>query len=557
VGSFLSDRYIGGIEKKLLKGQSEMILDIRHEYHQTGMVVEALERAADRSKPFIAAHARKIASILNAVDPEDELKQYYDVAPNRYMKLLAGISHSIYEKGDPGLQNGDESLYLLGLSNIREEIHMDLYRRNRLDHILSGLVFVSVFPIFMLDPLRNWAESNFAIISNYYNSAWGLYTLFVLYAIFFGTFFTLRLLKGVDRNTQSIKNEGKILQRIQRYKWVNWIVDRVSPGYHEPQYLKATELLKESNSRLQVKDFYLQKIIFAVAAFFITTILQFYVHAEVRQNLMYPNEEIITGGGQSSSQKLLSQERYAFETSMMGEIIEKKIPPEQVVPFVMERVQGKYFMPSDLDIQKYADQFAERVQSYRNQYYKWYELVIAIFITVGSYLIPNGYMRLKKTFSYWEMQNEVDGFYNIVMILSRIERITVYEILEWIHQYSYIFEKQLNRCLIDYEAGAWQALENLKDEARFVPLERLADRLQVASELIPIKKAFEDLRQERAFAMDERRLYYEKMLTNRKAIAEFIGLIPLGATVFLYLLIPFVYLAFEQLRDMIIITDSM
>jgi hypothetical protein len=143
------------------------------------------------------------------------------------------------------------------------------------------------------------------------------------------------------------------------------------------------------------------------------------------------------------------------------------------------------------------------------------------------------------------------------MMLSQFPNISVYEMIEWLHRYSYIFERQLLRCMLDYEAGGWSAIENLKEDARFVPLERLADRLQVAADLIPVKKAFDDMDAERAFAMDQRKEHYEKVISRKSTLGKMFGFLPMQATFTLYLLLPFVYMAFQQLGDLTVVTGKM
>ena len=48
--------------------------------------------------------------------PEVELERYYDTAPNRFLKLFAGISYLTYELGDRKVDN--TSVYLKNLNNI-------------------------------------------------------------------------------------------------------------------------------------------------------------------------------------------------------------------------------------------------------------------------------------------------------------------------------------------------------------------------------------------------------------------------------------------------------
>ncbi|MDH6373863.1 hypothetical protein M2444_005706 [Paenibacillus sp. PastF-3] len=557
LGGVLSDLFIGRLVKQMLYDQSSMILDIRHEYHQTHMVQVSLENSAERSKPMVAVHARQIAGILAAVDPEDELQKYYEIAPNRYMKQLAGVSYKIGEYGDADIHKGERSIYLSMLGNIREEIHMDINRRERIDRLLYGIVFVAISPVFMLDPIRNWAEGMFPIVSNYYNSAWGLYSLILLYITFIISFIALRILKGVDEDTQSIKDEGKWLNRILKKKWIFKLVDRITPAEHEPLHFKVAGKLKDANSGLSQHAFFLQKTLAAVVIFTLIVSLQFSIHANIKHNILYPNKQITTGGNQTESQKMLSEERYAFEQTLIGELVAKDITPDQMLPYIQEKAENKSFLQNNLNQNAYAAQLMNRVEQYHEEYYKWYELLLAFGLALAGFYLPDAYLIIRTQLRKWEMQNEVDGFNTLSMMLSQFPNISVYEMIEWLHRYSYIFERQLLRCMLDYEAGGWSAIENLKEDARFVPLERLADRLQVAADLIPVKKAFDDMDAERAFAMDQRKEHYEKVISRKSTLGKMFGFLPMQATFTLYLLLPFVYMAFQQLGDLTVVTGKM
>ncbi|WP_405109852.1 hypothetical protein MHH28_32135 [Paenibacillus sp. FSL K6-1217] len=557
MGGILSDLFIGRLVKQMLYDQSSMILDIRHEYHQTHMVQVSLENSAERSKPMVAVHARQIAGILAAVDPEDELQKYYEVAPNRYMKQLAGVSYKIGEYGDADIHKGERSIYLSMLGNIREEIHMDINRRERIDRLLYGIVFVAISPVFMLDPIRNWAENMFPVVSNYYNSAWGLYSLILLYITFIVSFIALRILKGVDEDTQAIKDEGKWLNRMLKRKWVFRAADRITPAEHEPVHFKVARRLKDANSGLSQHAYYLQKSLTAAAIFLLVLVLQFSIHGSIRHNLLHPNVQITTGGNQTESQRMLSEERYAFEQSLMGELIAKDITPDEMLIYIQEKAENKHFLQFNTDQNAYAQQLIHRVDQYHQEYFKWYELLLAFSLAFAGFYVPDLFLLIRTQLRKWEMQNEVDGFNTLSMMLSQFPNISVYEMIEWLHRYSYIFERQLLRCMLDYEAGGWDAIDQLKEDARFVPLERLADRLQVAADLIPVKKAFDDMDAERAFAMDQRKEHYEKVISRKNTLGKMFGFLPMQATFTLYLLLPFVYMAFQQLGDLTVVTGKM
>ena len=65
------------------------------------------------------------------------------------------------------------------------------------------------------------------------------------------------------------------------------------------------------------------------------------------------------------------------------------------------------------------------------------------------------------------MENEVMQFQTIITMLMNIERVNVEIILEWLERYSNIFREPITRCVNNYEAGAWEALEELKNEIAF------------------------------------------------------------------------------------------
>ncbi len=73
-------------------------------------------------------------------------------------------------------------------------------------------------------------------------------------------------------------------------------------------------------------------------------------------------------------------------------------------------------------------------------------------------------------------------YQTIILMLMKIERVNVEMILEWLERYSNIFREPISKCLNNYESGAWEALEQLKDEIAFPQLEQIIESLQAAVE---------------------------------------------------------------------------
>lgn len=97
-----------------------------------------------------------------------------------------------------------------------------------------------------------------------------------------------------------------------------------------------------------------------------------------------------------------------------------------------------------------------------------------------------------------EMEDEVMQFQTIILMLMRIERVNVEIILEWLERYSNIFKSQITKCVNNYEAGAWEALEELKFNIIYAT-NKNSRKYASCCRKIPIKDAFDELDAERDY----------------------------------------------------------
>ena len=147
------------LDTKLLKQQIDFFAEIRHAYHEFNMVEEAIYEVSQNDELEVSRQGEKIYEILISDDPETELEKYYDVAPNSYLKEFAGISYLTREFGDRTIDGA--SLYLKNLNNITQEMQLEILKRDKLDYVFQSLSVIAMLPVLCLQPLRNWAVSNF------------------------------------------------------------------------------------------------------------------------------------------------------------------------------------------------------------------------------------------------------------------------------------------------------------------------------------------------------------------------------------------------------------
>lgn len=131
-------------------------------------------------------------------------------------------------------------------------------------------------------------------------------------------------------------------------------------------------------------------------------------------------------------------------------------------------------------------------------------------------------------------------FQTIILMLMKIERVNVEMILEWLERYSNIFREPISRCVNNYESGAWEALEELKNEINFEQMIRIVEGLQSAVEKIPITEAFDELDNEREYYQEKRKDSNEKLIKRKGSIGKAIGFTPMVGLFVGYLIVPLV-----------------
>ena len=139
-----------------------------------------------------------------------------------------------------------------------------------------------------------------------------------------------------------------------------------------------------------------------------------------------------------------------------------------------------------------------------------------------------------------EIENEVMQFQTIILMLMKIERVNVEMILEWLERYSNIFREPISKCVNNYEAGAWEALEELKSEINFEQMLRIIEGLQSAVEKIPIREAFDELDNEREYYQAKRKESNERLIKRKGMIGKVIGFAPLVLLFVGYLIVPLI-----------------
>lgn len=540
----------GSVDKKdneLLTQQLDFFSEIRHAYHEFNMVEEAIYQVSQDDEKDISRQGEKIYEILTSDDPETELEKYYDVAPNNYLKEFAGISYLTKEFGDRKIDGA--SLYLKNVDNITQEMQIEILKRDKLSYVFRSLSFISIAPVLLLEPLKSWAVSNFSFVKNWYYGKSGMIVQILILIITFISYILVRKLKdngSVNMNTQNTENPWQA--KLYKNKFAKKIIDLFLPKDGTKEYKKVKQLLTDAASPLKMEWVYINRIALSIVTFVVSIFVFMYLHQiaidyEYTQPTTDYNLISMSTKDEAKAMELTKQDN-VFLDMFRGKLDTTQKDIERALS------KSKYYQDStDEEIETAAKRILGKLQVVNSESFQWFELLLAFVFAIIGYMSPIWLLMFQAKMRQLEMEDEVMQFQTIILMLMRIERINVEMMLEWLERYSNIFKSQITRCVNDYESGAWEALENLKNDISYLPLIRIVESMQAAVEKIPIKDAFDELDSEREYYRDKRKESNERLIKRQGMIGKVIGFAPMICLFVGYLIIPLVFIGLTSMSS--------
>lgn len=542
---FMIDTFIDGsvdkIDNKILKEQLDFFSEIRHAYHEYNMVEEAIYQVSQDDEKDVSRQGEKIYEILISDDPEMELEKYYDIAPNSFLKEFAGISYLTKEFGDRKVDGA--SLYLKNVNNIAQEMQLEILKRDKLNYVFQSLSVISVVPVLLLEPLKQWAVSNFSFTVSWYQGKAGMIVQMLILLITFVSYTLVRRLKDNGSTEIDTKNtENPWQAKIYKIKPLKKIIDLFIPKQGTKEYRKTVQLLKDAASKLKMEWYYINRITIAIVTFFASLFIFTQLHA-IAVNYIYtePTTDYDIIGGLSEKDKKKADELTKQDNIILDKFRGKLKTTKDEISRAIDKLDY-YKDAKDAEKEKAVDRIYDKLQIVNTEYLQWFEILLAFVFMIAGYMAPMLILMFQVKIRQLEMEDEVMQFQTIILMLMRIERVNVEIILDWLERYSNIFKPQITRCVNNYEAGAWEALEAMKDEVSYTQMIRIIESLQAAVEKIPIRDAFDELDSERDYYQEKRKESNERLIKRKGMIGKAIGFTPMVCLFVGYLIVPLVFI---------------
>lgn len=537
------DLGITSVSNKILRQMPDTFTAIRHAFHEHGMIDEAFNTAIDEmGDKEIGPQLKKIKEAIISDNPEVELEKYYDTAPNRFLKLFAGISYLTYDLGDRKVDG--TSVYLKNLNNILQDIYLEILKQDKINYMFRSLNIIAVVPLICIKPLQAWAESNFPALLNFYNSSFGFIMQSLIIISIFVSYLMLRIVK---EDSEQIK-----FDRVASVKWqdklykitiVKLVVDAFKSRPHTKKNRKETMLIKNTNSYLTIEWLYVNKITAAVVTFILALILMFNVtRIDVKATYNKISDEFLSFGQLTEQQEQAAQAINDRDKTYIDKYKNKNVTKEQLEMEFADPVTGK----ADADE---VTRVYDKIQSVKNSYIKFWQVLTSFVLAFIAYYVPSIILFIRNKIREMEKENEIMQFQSIILMLMYIDRIDVQTILEWLCRFSYAFKEPIATCLNNYESGAYEALEELKEDVPYKDFQRIIEQLQSAVERIPIRDAFDELETERAFFHERRKEGNERLIKKKTAIGKVLGFTPMVLLIGGYLVAPLMIVSIMQMMN--------
>ena len=550
---FIVDTMVDGmvdkIDNNLLKEQIDFFAEIRHAYHEYNMVEEAIYQVSLDDEKSVSKQGEKIYEILSSDDPETELEKYYDVAPNSYLKEFAGISYLTQEFGDR--EEDGASLYLKNVDNITQEMQIEILKRDKLNYVFQSLTIISIAPVLLLEILKSWAVSNFTFTSSFYNGKLGLIVQILIVILTVVSYIMTRKLKdngGVQ--TEMANRDNPWQEKIYKIPVLKQAINAFVPKPGTKDYRKMQNLMKDSASKKKMEWIYINRIFMAIITFILTIIFSIILH-KVAINYVYTEpttEQQVLGKlsekNQVKADELTKQDNY-FLDKLKGNL---KITVDDIKKAMLkspyyDETSDEKKMASD------AERILGKLKVINSEQMQWFEILMACGFSLIAYMAPVWMMIFQKKMRQMEMENEVMQFQTIILMLMKIERISVEMILEWLERYANIFKEPISKCVNNYESGAWEALEELKNSVTNKDMIRIVESLQAAVEKIPIREAFDELDADRDYHKEKRKDTNDQLVSRKGLIGKAVGFAPMICLFVGYLIIPLVVIGLTSMSS--------
>lgn len=279
------------INRQLYRELDNFIELLQFNYLQSHMIEEALSDSIVGKNKLVEKHMKKILDVLRADDFDDAMNIYNTAVSDRFLKELACICFSVFQYGDPIVDN--QHSFLKNLKMLKGRIGAEVTRKNEVDFRFRFRGLICIAPLFFVSSLKNWAIKEIPELESFFNGYYGFTAIIVCTVVCIVSYFLNNVLKS----------DG--LLDLSEHNFLTWVselppIKKQLTSYYNANYgrkLQYVKLLKQVGSKLTVYTLAVKRFLFAIVTMVVTIVLFIGMNIYTKDTI----QNSITGKGSRSS----------------------------------------------------------------------------------------------------------------------------------------------------------------------------------------------------------------------------------------------------------------
>lgn len=534
INSEVTSTLVKSAERRLLKQIVDFISNVRHNYYIKKMVDVAISMSLDSCGKELKPHAVKLYEIVTSNNIKNEVEKYNAATNNKYLKMFLSLCMSVIEYKDKEI-NG-QNLFAANLEHLKKEVNIELLKLDRIKHLFSGVIFVTIFPCLAIGLIKSFALDMMPQLTVFYDSKIGYIYIFATYLITVVIYYLLNQLR------ETKKQIAKDYRHLLKYEKI-FFIKKALDNYTEKHYGKMLILkdnLRRIGETMSPRQFVLQRIKTSIFVFLSCLCIVLFLHANEKNNLLTKAPEVqFMQNPPQNAKTIETAENIIIELTNLYKTI--SVTKEDIANKISELENFKNTQTTE----EMSEIISTRINKYDNEYFKWYELVICIAGGVIGFFIPGLILFYKKKIMQLSMEDEVNQFSSIVFMLMYIDHMTVKDILIELETFAVIFKQSLQECINEYNSGDIEALVKMKERESYEPFKRMVDNF-IRCDVISIDKAFDEISSDRENYHDRRKQENEFTVQKKSDLAKPLSFVP-AVLVIAYLIIPLMWASLQEL----------
>ncbi len=538
------DYFSGKVKTQLLIHLVDFLDILRNKYFECGnRVDDALSEtilSLDIDRHFdIIDEAETLLETIENPDSDLALRDYYQIAPNKYFVLLAGLLFINKENGD--LIDYKGSRFAKALTDLSSELKEEIKLRDKLNFSLKSLNIIAIVPLFIISPLRIWASKSFYPLQKFYESSLGFLTEFIVLITVILSFIGLSKIQSFREDI----SEDSINYSLENtYKRIKKIVDFIKPKKHSNRYKKIMKQKEAALEFSKIEYHYTKKFLFLVFILLLGILVSSYI-SHISKTAILENPTMPEGflGGEVNEKELIK----ATETSKMDKKMIQLLLNGVDSDTIIEQLENKYGLLGENKTTA-VERIITKYENYQASNFNYKDIIAIYLFSILGFFIPDILLLMRKKIIKIDAMNEVSKFQLICTLMMHIKQIGVDTLLEWIERFSIIYKTPIQDAIMDYDAGAELALLKLKNASKNDEFRKIIEHMLSAVNRISIERAFEDLESEKNYYKEKRQTIYQRIIAKKISMGKIIGFIPTYSVILIYFMLPLIYQSTKEIN---------